>query len=225
MSINRILDQDVQQIKRDLDLMIVDVKLQYQDTYKALADEDYDLAQKVILGHKKIIAMQDNFINMALWKIAKQGMVASDLRLAIGSILIVREITKIAEYARNIARYLDFFKPKAAQTEQLKTTFKFLIEMIDLIQALINHYDTDLSARVIQINKDITQDFQSAKKGMISKIREADSDDDAMILYSSLRQIKALEKAGDHILNIQEILTFIRNGSFDETPSEDWINK
>jgi phosphate transport system protein len=148
-------------------------------------------------------------------------MVASDLRLAIGSILIVREITKIAEYSRNIARYLDFFKPKAAQTEQLKTTFKFLIEMIDLIQALINHYDTDLSARVIQINKDITQDFQSAKKGMISKIREADSDDDAMILYSSLRQIKALEKAGDHIINIQEILTFIRNGSFDETPPED----
>jgi len=216
MSINRILDRDVQEIKRELDNIILETKVQYKDTYKALELENYKLAKEVIVNHKRIIAMQDNFINMALWKITKQGFVASDLRLAIGSILIVREITKIAEYARTISHYLIDFKPSSLNYEQLKVTFKLLFEMLDMIQILVDHYDVDLSTKVVKIERDINRDFLNAKRDMITNIRAAKTDETAMLLYSSLRQIKNLEKAGDRIINIQEILNFIRTGVFEE---------
>jgi phosphate transport system protein len=147
-------------------------------------------------------------------------MVARDLRLAIGSILIVREILKIAEYSRTIARYLIDFKPDTKNTQQLNNSFQLLNEMLDLIQILIDHYEKDLTARVLKLEKDINQNFLRAKQHMIRDIREAENDEKAIMLYSSLRQIKNLEKAGDRIISIQEILNFIRTGAFEDLEVE-----
>jgi len=66
MSINKILDHDVDVIKDQLDGLIKKVEKQYNDTYQALTKKDYKLAQKVVDNDKKINEQQNEFISTVL---------------------------------------------------------------------------------------------------------------------------------------------------------------
>jgi phosphate transport system protein len=86
MSYNKILDRDVARIKRDIIEIIEQTKSQYAKTFDVLKTRDMEKAKEIIKYDQKINDLQNDFTKMALWKIAKQQMVAGDLRLAIGGI-------------------------------------------------------------------------------------------------------------------------------------------
>lgn len=67
---------------------------------KCLEENDIELGKNVISSDETINKMQEAFIEVSLWKIAKQQMVAKDLRRAVGFILIVKEVERIADYAK-----------------------------------------------------------------------------------------------------------------------------
>ncbi|ATG97526.1 phosphate signaling complex protein PhoU [Mesoplasma lactucae] len=217
MSVNKILDHDILVIKRDLQNMINATKKQYEETNEAVKNNDYQLAEKVISDDHKINDMQNNLTKTALWKIAKQNMVAGDLRLAIGSVLIAREIERIADYAKNICYFLVDYKPDVKYTKAIQSNFSIILKMLDMISTLIDHYDTDLNNKVDAFEKEVNDEFVKTRGEIISEIRHADSDEMAILLYTSLRQLKKLERAADHIISIQEILDFIRTGKFNES--------
>lgn len=220
MSMNKILDHDVNVIKRELDNMVQKTRKQYEDTYEVLTKKDYQLAQKVVDNDKKINDLQNDFTSTVLWKIAKQNMVAGDLRFAIGSILIGREIERIAGYAKAVCYFILDYKPDIKYTEIIETNFNVVLQMLDLITTLIDHFDIDLSKRVDGFEEEVNEAFVKTRSDIIERIRHSESDQEALLLYTSLRQLKKLERAADHMISIQEILNFIRTGKFQEVKSE-----
>lgn len=221
MSINKILDHDVDVIKDQLDGLIKKVEKQYNDTYQALTKKDYKLAQKVVDNDKKINEQQNEFISTVLWKIAKQNMVAGDLRFAIGSVLIAREIRKIASYAKAVSYFVLDYEPDIKYTEIIEQNFDIVLQMLDLINNLIDRSDVDLSKKVEGFEEEVNQAFVQTRSKIIDRMRHSESDQEALLLYTSLRQLKKLERAADHMVGIQEILNFIRTGKFQEISPRD----
>ncbi|PPE04070.1 PhoU domain-containing protein [Williamsoniiplasma lucivorax] len=216
MSINKILDKDIEQIKRLIYEMIYETKLQYASTFEVVQTDDLELAQKTIANDQKINDMLNAFTHIALWKIVKQRMVARDLRRTIGSISIAREIEIIADYAKNICKYFVKYTPSKEDIEAITVMFTMVIKMLDLVSSLADSFGADQKNAVLEMEKELKSKFDEFNLGLFYKIRNAKTDEQALVYFEQIRELKNLQRAADHLINIQEILTFIRTGSFEE---------
>jgi phosphate transport system protein len=67
---------------------------------------------------------------------------------------------------------------------------------------------------------ELNNKFKEFNNKMIAKMNEKSNDEKYVTkIVGIIRQLKNLERAGDHLINIEEILNFIRNGVFSEIPS------
>lgn len=216
MSYNKILDNDIKSIKKDLFNLVEATKSQYAKTFDALKKEDFALAQEVVIGDTRINDLQNNFTKMALWKIAKQQMVAGDLRLAVGGILISREIERIADVAKHICNYTIKYKPEPLEIDMISKMFDQVNVMLNIIFTLIENYNDDQHQKVMKIEKELNEQFYSLSVALAERIKESKTDAEAEKAISTIRQLKNLERAGEHLINTEETLQFIRTGKFEE---------
>lgn len=216
MSLNKILDRDIQALHDAIEVMIEETKIQYASTFEVLKTSNYELAKRIMEHDKEINRLENSFTTMALWKISKQQMVAGNLRLAVGSILIAREIERIADYAKILCRYFINYQPTKTETECILQMFELVIFLLDTISHLFNNYDKDETDKAILLKTKINGVFKDLFALLFKRIRSAATDEEALIVMNSVKQLKNLERAGDHLVAVQEIVTFIRTGEFKE---------
>lgn len=216
MSLNKILDSDIRQIKNRIEELIEETKIQYVLSYEALRTNNYDLVLEAITNERNINSLQNDFTNVALWKLAKQQMVASDLRLTVGSILISREIEVIADYAKWTCKFFIKYKPSPKEITALTEMFELLIQMLDLVAKLTNNFDASQKNRLLELQNILNNKFKEFNLLLFNKAREVKDEKEARTLMAEIRQIANLERAGEHLVAIQEILNFIRTGKFED---------
>ncbi len=219
MSYNKILDNDINTIKKDLINLVEETKSQYAKTFEALKHQNMEFAEEVIVRDLKINDLQNNFTKMALWKIAKQQMVAGDLRLAVGGVLISREIERIADVAKHICKFTIKYKPEPIEINYISKMFDLVNVMLNIISTLIDNYDSDQHQKVIKIEHDLTNEFSNLSNILAEKLIDAKDKGQARKIITIVRQLKNLERAGEHLINTEETLQFIRTGKFEEIPT------
>ncbi|AHI53178.1 phosphate signaling complex protein PhoU [Spiroplasma culicicola] len=216
MSYNKILDNDIKAIKKDLINLVESTKSQYAKTFDALKNRNLELAQEVVLGDVKINDMQNNFTKMALWKIAKQQMVAGDLRLAVGGVLISREIERIADVAKHICSFTVKYNPEPIEIDYISKMFDLVNVMLNIISAIIENYDNDQHKKVLKMETELNHQFTELSLTLAEKLRTSKDQAEAKKVITIVRQMKNLERAGEHLINVEETLQFIRTGKFEE---------
>ena len=216
MSYNKILDNDIKTIKKDLINLVEATKSQYAKTFDVLKQKDLTLAKEVIKEDLKINDLQNSFTKMALWKIAKQQMVAGDLRLAIGGIIISKEIEKIADVAKHICSFTVKYNPEPLEINMISKMFDYVNIMLNIISSLIENYNVDHHQRVIKIEKELHNQFYLLNRTFINKISSSKKEEEIKRANSAIWQIKNLERAAEYLITIEETLQFIRIGKFDE---------
>ncbi|WP_338971473.1 phosphate signaling complex protein PhoU [Spiroplasma endosymbiont of Panorpa germanica] len=223
MSYNKILDNDVNVIKKDISNLVESTKSQYARAFEAMEKRDIDLANKVIIGDKLIDQQQNKFTNMALWKIAKQQMVAGDLRLAVGSILISREIERIADYAKLVCMFYINYQPGEIEIGYISRMFDLVNQMLNFISTLFENYENDQRKKVLDLRKILDSQLSELNDLLVSEIENSkkNAPKQSIIFINAIRELRNLERAGDHLVNIEEILNFIRTGKFDEVFVDD----
>jgi len=219
MSYNKILDNDINTIKKDLISLVEETKSQYAKTFEALKHQNMEFAEEVIVRDLKINDLQNNFTKMALWKIAKQQMVAGDLRLAVGGVLISREIERIADVAKHICKFTIKYKPEPIEINYISKMFDLVNVMLNIISTLIDNYDSDQHQKVIKMEHDLTNEFSNLSNILAEKLIDAKDKSQARKIITIVRQLKNLERAGEHLINTEETLQFIRTGKFEEIPT------
>ncbi|ASP27968.1 phosphate transport system regulator PhoU [Spiroplasma corruscae] len=223
MSYNKILDRDIEVIKKDLLSIIELTKTQFASTFEALKNQNYDIAQEVIDNDVRINDMQNNFTRMALWKIAKQQMVAGDLRLAVGGVLICREVERIADVAKNICYFSLKYKPETIELQQISKMFNLVNKMLNIILNLVENYNEDQHQKVIKVEEQLTNEFNDINNALAEKVLDSKSKEEAVKIITIVKQLKNLERASEQLLNIEETVQFIRTGKFEEL--QEFINK
>lgn len=209
---NKYLDKDLfQQKAMVIELFELTIH-QYHDMFKSLLEEDDVLAQSVVDGDEAINKMQDAFIETALWKIAKQQMVARDLRFVICLINCVREIERVADYAEHIAKYYVNYKPPNFLVLHLKESVEKVIAMIEALISILSKEDIEEAYSLPKYEAEINELFRKENKILIQMFKDAKTDQEIKLIYTTLQQLKYLERAGDHLINIAEMLIYAKEG-------------
>ncbi|AUM62892.1 phosphate signaling complex protein PhoU [Spiroplasma monobiae] len=216
MSYNKILDNDIKSIKRELIRLVEATKSQYANTFESLKSQNLDLAQEVVDADLKINDLQNSFTKMALWKIAKQQMVAGDLRLAVGGVLVSREIERIADVAKHICVFTIKYNPEPIEIEYISKMFDLVNTMLNIVSALIENYDNDQHQKVLKTEEQLSVEFSNLSNILATRNFEAKNEKESKKIITIVRQLKNLERAGECLINIEETLQFIRTGKFEE---------
>ncbi|QHX36905.1 phosphate signaling complex protein PhoU [Spiroplasma sp. BIUS-1] len=216
MSYNKILDNDIKSIKRELIRLVEATKSQYANTFESLKSQNLDLAKEVVEGDLKINDLQNSFTKMALWKIAKQQMVAGDLRLAVGGVLISREIERIADVAKHICAFTIKYKPEPIEIDYISKMFDLVNTMLNIVSSLIENYDNDQHQKVLKTEELLSTEFANLSNILAARNFEAKNEIESKKIITIVRQLKNLERAGECLINIEETLQFIRTGKFEE---------
>ncbi|WP_434328948.1 phosphate signaling complex protein PhoU [Mycoplasma capricolum] len=217
MSSNKILDRDLDQLRELIEEMIKETKLQYAQSYLVIKEKNrLSEAQKVIEHDKLINDMQNKFTSMALWKISKQKLVVKDLRLAIGGILITREIERIADYSKAISKFFIFYKPNEKHLLMISELYQLVVEMLDIFSDVFGNLEIDKEQQVLSLEEKINEKFRSFYDLLIDDIRQKTTKAEAEEIAAVLKQLFNLERAGDHLLNVQQIINFVKTSKFIE---------
>ncbi len=205
----RQFDQQIDKLKKRLLKMCSLVDEQIEFAFKAIDEENIELAQFVIDRDNKVDKYDIKIDKICQKIIALNQPVAMDLRLIMSAITMDTNLERIGDGAVNISENFLVIKKKPAFINRIKYAemVKLVKEMIkNSIDAFINN-DPKLAAKVIETDKIIDQ-YNQENHQILKDIMKEDPNniDDAVVLLVISRQI---ERLGDHATNIAEDVYFI----------------
>ena len=205
----RQFEQQIDKLKKRLLKMCSLVDEQIEFAFKAIDEENVELAQMVIDRDNKVDKYDVKIDKICQKIIALNQPVAMDLRLIMSAITMNTNLERIGDGAVNIAENFLEIKKKPEFINRIKyiEMVKIVKEMIrNSIDAFINN-DPKLAAKVIETDK-IVDGYNRENHQIFKDIMKEDPKniDDAVVLLVISRQI---ERLGDHATNISEDVYFI----------------
>ncbi len=228
MAIQTHLDTELKLLKQDLLYQFRLVVSQFEKGKKSLEDFDKDIAREVILGERRINAMELKIDRDCENIFALFQPVAVDLRFVLASLKINSNLERIGDIAEGIARFVQDIK-NTPDPELLKNTR--LLEMFETVNTMLNYLydsfekdDTSLARKIFRMD-DILDEINIAATTTVGEFIKAHPEKMNQSLYI-LSMIRKLERAGDQSKNIaEEIIFFIeakvlkhRNKNVDNNP-------
>jgi len=182
-------------------------------TWKALEEQDAELAQKVIHEDRYVNDMQRSIEANCLSIITKQQPLASDLRMVSAALKVVTDIERIGDHAADIAELVIRCKEcdLSFYSKHMKPMLYAAREMVEeAIDSLIKR-DSE-KARLVIAKDDIVDGlFNEVKGDVVAHLQTNPGDVDFCI--DALMIAKYLERVGDHAVNICEWEVFQETGT------------
>ena len=205
----RQFDQQIDKLKKRLLKMCSLVDEQVEFAFKAIEEENTELAQSVIDRDNKVDKYDVKIDKICQKIIALNQPVAMDLRLIMSAITMNTNLERIGDMAVNISENFLVIKKKPLFIERTKylEMVKLVKEMIrNAIDSFINN-DPKLASKVIETDK-IIDEYNYQNHQILKDIMKEDPNniDDAVALLVISRQV---ERLGDHATNIAEDVYFI----------------
>jgi len=206
-------DDELNSLKANVVKMSSLVEEQYQNALLALINKDLVLAAEVRNSDLEIDQLDMAIEQKAIQMIALRSPVADDLRDIISTIKISSALERIGDYAKNLAKRVKVVQHK----ETISVSSIFLDQMIaqirgmisDVIDAYINR-DIEKAIHVWRRDKDVDITFNNLFKELLTYMMENPSHitPATHLLFIA----KNIERAGDHVTNIAELVYYINEG-------------
>ncbi|KAF5295762.1 hypothetical protein FQA39_LY12935 [Lamprigera yunnana] len=180
-------DRDLQELTESLENMIEETKIQYAEAFVVLKSND-EAAALMIVEHDRIINDMQNM--------------AKDLRLAVGGILISKEIERIADYSKNIAKFFAQYKPTKKYINAIIKMFELIMQMLDIISNLFANYQENQAEKVNDLENQLNSEFVDVYRYLIKNIRTSDTQEEAEEIGEALKTNK--DKKHNNEINFQE---------------------
>lgn len=211
---NTILINEILKIKQRLISLCDLIVQQHIDAFNALNDNDTELAQKVI-DTDEIIDNTYIDIKNEISFIFVQEPLAKYLRRAVSYLTISKELERIGDYAKHIAKFT-IKTPNRSKTSVRRISDVYII-LIDMLQQLSYNIDVEKYTDLIKLAQDDelvdTKTMQINRELVVSFTEKHTKVEIEERIYL-LNLINSLERAGDHIINICESLYYIIKGEY-----------
>ena len=192
-----------------------------QDSMDALINGDGALADAVVVRDKKIDALEVEIDKLAVRIIALRAPMADDLREVIAALKISSMLERIGDHAKNIAK-------RVGKIEQRKMTelLTLLPSMADLASEMVHDVltayaarDENLAREVIKRDRKMDSFYDSLFRNLVSFMMEnpATISSAAQMLFVA----RNLERIGDHVTNIAEMVHYAATGTYPPDRSDD----
>ena len=185
----------------------------FRSSVDALANENLELARKVIDNDRNINKISSKIENKSLKMLLLDHPVATDLREVSSTLKIATDLERIGDQAKDIADLLKFLIDGNSYKDKLGTILEMSKIIEDMLKDTILAYrqkDSVLASEVIETDDKVDKLFHKVRDTMVELIKSgADNSDQAIYL---MMIAKYVEKVGDHCENIAKWVYFYSTG-------------
>lgn len=178
----------------------------------ALVSQDTDRAEEAIAYDMEIDAQERKIEQLCYQLLLMQQPVAGDLRVVSATMKMITDMERIGDHAADISELTILMagKPYIREISDIEQMAKHTTVMVtNSVDAYVNR-DLDLARKVIQMDDEVDELFNSVKAEIIGEIRTGM--DDGEQTTDLLMAAKYFERIGDHATNIAEWVIFSLTG-------------
>ncbi|WP_342189542.1 MULTISPECIES: phosphate signaling complex protein PhoU [unclassified Spiroplasma] len=193
---------------------------QHKEVIKALEEESISKCKIIVANDNNINKFYAEILDSAIWRIAKQQPVASDLRHIIGYMSIAKELERISDYARNIANFYLKAKPPVKYSKYIGQLSKKVLKIMQFIIKVLadeTQWGKKIIQTIVRLDDIVDSEYNDINTLLIDLVLDNVTEDKIWIYTGIMQQLKYLERAGDHLVNIAETLLFISQGTHYES--------
>lgn len=216
-------DQDLRQLDNYIAEMGGLAEHQFADSIKALLRRDSDLAEQVILGDKRIDAIERDVDQHTISMLALRQPMADDLRVVITALRIASLLERIGDYAKNISKRTVAITqtPPVGPSRTIKRMGDVVQGMIKTVLDAYLQRDAELAQDVRLRDEEVDALHTSLFRELLTYMME---DPRSISACTHLLFVaKNIERIGDHATNIAENVHFLVYGTMpdDNRPKGD----
>ena len=204
------------------------VEQQVTDGLRSLLEADNDLATEVSQKDFEVNALEVEIDEECIQVLARRQPAASDLRLMVTVIKVITDLERIGDEAEKLGR---FTRDLTAMSSAMPSYRKELRHLGELVKTMLHdtldafaRMDVDAALRIAQRDEDVNREYETLERLLSTHLVE----DPRQVseLFKITWCARALERVGDHSVNICEYVVYlvkgrdIRHISFDQIRSE-----
>lgn len=212
MGVRQEFEGELDQLKKRIITMATKAEKSLLLAIQALTEQNIDLATHVIDSDRAINDLDEEISEAAIWLIAKQQPVATDLRKIISTIRIANDLERIGDQAVNIAVATMQIgsRPLYKPLEDIPLMSEKVLKMLT---GSLEAYQTDntiLAKKVADDDNEIDELYEALVQELLTTIAKSPE------LTEQITQLafvcRYLERVADHITNISEHILFTVKG-------------
>jgi phosphate transport system protein len=189
------------------------VERQIEDALHAIIDADSARAEETLAREKQVNSMELSVDDEATRILVRRQPAASDLRMVLVLTKSVRDLERIGDEAKKIAKLaikLGEEGPSPRGYHELRHIGAAVREMLhDALDALAR-LDVDTALAVVRRDKTVDQEYKSATRELVTYMMEDPRSITRVI--NVMWALRALERIGDHAGNIAEYVFYLVKG-------------
>ncbi len=211
--ISKRFDNELEDIRNKVLTMGGLVETQLNNGILALMESDSAIAQQVSSEDYKINAMEVEIDSQCVEILARRQPAASDLRLIVAIIKTITDLERIGDQAEKLGRFeLELIDEGSTSTQYAKLEHlgKLVSKMLGNALNSFARLDDAVALKTIKKNKKVNDEYEALMRQLITLMME-----DPRTIKNALRVswcARALERVGDHAINICEYVLFLKHG-------------
>ena len=209
----RSFDEDLNELRGRIVNMAALVSEQFLQAEQSLLKKDLKLAAFVRANDKLVDQMEQEIEKNAIELIATRSPLADDLREIISAIKISNALERIGDYAKNLSKRVVVLN----ETKDFQINHSVISQMVGIINIMnkdvIDAYINKSSDKAISVwSRDIVVDnlYNSLFRELLTYMME--NPEFITPATHLLFVAKNIERAGDHLTNIAELIYYIVEG-------------
>ncbi|MGV6807652.1 MAG: phosphate signaling complex protein PhoU [bacterium] len=211
--ISKQFDTDLEELKNRMLEMGGLVEKQVSDALKAVEMADSELAVKVVENEHTVDALEMQIDEETTLLIARRQPTAGDLRMVMAVSRAVRDLERVGDEARKIAKMAITLSEKGSAPKgytELRHIGSQVQQMLSSALDAFARFDAESALEVLPDDNKVDQDYKSAVRELITYMME----DPRSIsrVMNILWTLKAVERIGDHAKNICEQVVYLVKG-------------
>jgi len=215
-----ILDRELNQLTEQTIRMISLVREMVEKSARALSEQDPQLAQEIIAQDAQVDAMELDIESNTIAIMARQGLVASDLRFAFTIIKALTDLERAADYAAHVAEDVIVLakEPPLKNYVTLPDMGRRLAQMLDLVSKAIAERDIEAAKEIFRRDDEIDALYEEVSRELLTYMME-----DPRTITKALtlgRVARSYERLGDHFENISERIIYWLTGKMEKKPED-----
>jgi phosphate transport system protein len=206
-------DAELEAIKSHVLAMGGLVERQIEDALVAIVDADSQRAEEVVAREKQVNGLELSVDDEATRILVRRQPAASDLRLVLVITKAVRDLERIGDEAKKIAKLaikLTEEGPAPRGYFEVRHIGAAVREMLHDTLDAFTRLDVDAALEVVRRDKSVDQEYRSATRELVTYMME----DPRSIsrVMNIMWALRSLERIGDHSRNIAEYVFYLVKG-------------
>jgi phosphate transport system protein len=206
-------DEELERLSATISEMGGLTESQFAQALRALRERDTEIAEKVIAEDPRVDALDEAVQEQTVRLLALRQPMAVDLRVILSSIKIAAALERIADYAKNTAKrsiVLSQTTPPASAIAGIDRLGRLVRTALKDVLDAFAHADVVKAHDVWERDEEIDQVYTGLFRELLTYMLE----DPRMITGCThlMFMAKNIERAGDHVTNIAELVSFRATG-------------